>query len=144
MVASSEGIALREAIELLYFGYRAFTAHPDRILKTQGLGRVHHRILYFIGRHPYITIHGLLKILGVSKQALHRPLRDLLVAGLVTERTALHDRRMRELTLSPQGLALETQLTMVQTDYLDAVFTAVGPEAEAAWRLVMQKMTELP
>jgi hypothetical protein len=43
---------LQEAIELLYFGYRAFTDRPDRILGQRGLNRVHHRILYFVGRNP--------------------------------------------------------------------------------------------
>ncbi len=47
---------LREAIEALYFGYRAFTAGPDRILEQLGLGRVHHRILYFIGRNDAISV----------------------------------------------------------------------------------------
>ena len=39
---------LLEAIELFYFSYRSFTAGPDQILQNQGLGRVHHRILYFV------------------------------------------------------------------------------------------------
>ena len=43
---------LRASIEIFYFAYRAFTARPDRILKQRGLGRVHHRILYFVGRNP--------------------------------------------------------------------------------------------
>ena len=69
---------LLEAMELLYFGYRAFTARPDRILQEKGLGRVHHRILYFVGRNPCININELLNILGVSKQALTAPLRKLI------------------------------------------------------------------
>ncbi|RXL39562.1 MarR family transcriptional regulator, partial [Citrobacter sp. AAK_AS5] len=51
---------LREAIELLYFSYREFTAGPDRILAERGLSRVHHRILYFVGRSPGIPINALL------------------------------------------------------------------------------------
>ena len=65
---------LREAIELLYFGYREFTAGPDRILAERGLSRTHHRILYFIGRNEAVSVSELLAILAVTKQALHGPL----------------------------------------------------------------------
>ena len=62
---------LRTAMELFYFGYRAFTAHPDRVLDQRGLGRVHHRILYFVGRNPDTSVNELLSVLGVTKQALN-------------------------------------------------------------------------
>ena len=49
---------LRQAMELLFFAYRDFTAEPDAILARNGFGRAHHRAIYFIGRHPGITISG--------------------------------------------------------------------------------------
>ena len=84
---------LLQAMELLYFGYRAFTAGPDRILQDKGLGRVHHRILYFVGRNPGLNINELLSILDVSKQALNAPLRKLIGLGLIDVRTGTHDVR---------------------------------------------------
>ena len=44
--------ALREAIEMLFFSYRDFTSGPDEILEEFGFGRAHHRVIYFVGRHP--------------------------------------------------------------------------------------------
>ena len=41
---------LRRSIELLYFAYRDFVGEADRLLNAQGLGRAHHRALYFIAR----------------------------------------------------------------------------------------------
>ena len=73
---------LRDAIEHLYFGYREFTAGPDRILEERGLNRVHHRILYFVGRNDRISVNSLLAILAISKQALNVPLRKLVQADL--------------------------------------------------------------
>ncbi|MGH6994300.1 MAG: MarR family transcriptional regulator, partial [Stellaceae bacterium] len=32
---------LRQAIELLYYGYRDFTAEPDAMLARYGFGRAH-------------------------------------------------------------------------------------------------------
>jgi len=59
---------LRQAIELLYFAYRGFTGEPDRILADYGFGRAHHRVIYFVGRHPAITVSALLGILGIVPQ----------------------------------------------------------------------------
>lgn len=131
---------LREAIELFYFGYRAFTARPDRILARRGLGRVHHRILYFVGRDPGIAVSALLATLGVSKQALNAPLRRLVEAGLVTARPAAHDRRIRQLRLTAEGERLEAQLTGTQMRQLQTAFAAVGAGAENRWREAMKRI----
>jgi DNA-binding MarR family transcriptional regulator len=136
---------LNAALELLHFGYRAFTADPDRILAAQGLQRVHHRILYFVGRNPGLGVNELLAILGVSKQALHAPLRQLAQLGFVEARPAQHDRRVKRLSLSDSGVRLERQLSGSQRARLGAVFADLGAEREAAWREVMAKVAgELP
>lgn len=129
---------LRLAIEQLYFGYRAFTAPPDRILDQRGLGRVHHRILYFVGRNPQISVNALLNLLSVSKQALNAPLRQLVEMHLVDMAAAGHDRRVRELSLTPDGRRLEAQLTGTQMSQLQAVFEEAGTDAETGWHEVMR------
>jgi len=131
----------REAIEQLYFGYRALTEQPDKILERKGLGRVHHRILYFVGRSPNTTVNALLSTLNVSKQALNMPLRQLIEMGLVAISTAAHDRRVRQLALTRAGQQLEMQLTGTQMVQLQAVFDEVGPQAEAGWHRVMAALS---
>jgi len=128
---------LRMAIEQFYFAYRAFTNPPDRILEQRGLGRVHHRILYFVGRNPQISVNALLTLLDVSKQALNAPLRQLVEMKLVLMGTAQHDKRVRELSLTPTGIKLEAQLTGTQMKQLTAVFDQAGSQAEAGWLRVM-------
>lgn len=132
--------ALHEAIELLYFSYRAFTDRPDRILEQRGLNRVHHRILYFVGRNPDVSVNTLLGILAVSKQALNGPLRQLVEMDLIAMRTAPHDGRVRQLRLSYAGERLEARLSGTQSRQLAEVFSAAGPAAEAGWRAVMKKL----
>lgn len=129
--------ALRLAIEQFYFGYRAFTAPPDRILEQRGLGRVHHRILYFVGRNPGLSVNTLLSMLSVSKQALNAPLRQLIEMRLVAMDTAEHDGRVRQLTLTASGSKLEAQLTGTQMKQLQAVFDQAGTKAETGWHQVM-------
>ncbi|MDP1612261.1 MAG: MarR family transcriptional regulator [Sulfuritalea sp.] len=138
--ALSREAELRLAIEQLYFGYRAFTAPPDRILDQRGLGRVHHRILYFVGRNSRISVNALLGVLDVTKQALNAPLRQLIEMRLVAIDTADHDRRVRQLRLTAAGAKLEAQLTGAQMKLLQSVFEQSGANAEAGWHEVMRNL----
>ena len=132
---------LLQAIEDFYFAYRSFTAGPDRILQERGLGRVHHRILYFVGRNPRVSVNALLTVLGVSKQALNGPLRSLMEQGLVEANPAEQDRRIKQLALSSEGRKLERRLTRIQLRQLDAVFSRAGRGAMQHWQ---QTMREIP
>lgn len=133
-----DDVLLHQAIEQFYFGYRKFTELPDKLLAERGLGRVHHRILYFVGHNPDISINALLGILKISKQALNGPLKQLVAMGLVNVTAAEHDQRVRQLALSVSGKTLEAQLTDTQMQLLRQVFQQQGKEAETAWLQVMQ------
>jgi len=134
---------LNGALELMHFGWRRFIATPDRILARYGFGRVHHRVLYFVGRNPGLSVGELIRILGVTKQALHRPLRQLMEGGFVEARPAPHSGRMKLLSLSRKGIRLESQLSGDQRVRFERVFRAVGPAAERAWRDVMRRVAEV-
>jgi len=129
-----------EAIEALYFAYRAFTDRPDRILERRGLGRVHHRILYFVGRNPEISVRGLLDVLAVSKQALNAPLRQLVEMHLVAVTAGAQDRRVKQLRLTEEGARLEDELTNTQMRLLHTAFEAAGEGAQAGWLRVMTEL----
>lgn len=131
---------LRRAVEALYFGYRAFTELPDRMLAEHGLGRTHHRILYFVRRTPGISIGELLAVLEVTKQAVHRPLKELDERGLIEIEPDLRDRRVRRLSATAAGAALEARLTDSQMRLLAEAFDGLGREAECHWREVMGRL----
>lgn len=131
---------LRDAIETMYFGYRAFTDQADRILAERGLGRVHHRILYFVGRRPGVSVGGLKDILQVTKQALHGPLARLVALGLVAAASDGDDRRVKSLRLTEAGQALEAGLTGAQMRRLEAAFAAAGEGAADGWSRVMRSL----
>ena len=140
MVDQKREAQLRDAIEHFYFAYRAFTAQPDRILDQRGMGRMHHRILYFVGRNTGLSVNELLNILGISKQALNAPLRQLIEMKLIATEAASHDKRVKKLTLTESGRKLETQLTQTQMKHLSGVFDKVGSKSEHAWLLAMKTM----
>ncbi len=129
---------LNEALEALHFGFRAITAHPDERLKALGYSRVHHRILYFVGRNPGCSVNELLRIMRVSKQYLNRPLRQLVEDGYIQAGQDKRDRRVKRLRLTRKGRRLEERLTGEQRTQLAEVFDRAGPKAEAGWRKVME------
>lgn len=131
---------LDEAWELMHFALRAVIAKPDQMLEKRGLSRVHHRILFFVARQPDLTVNQLLQVLGISKQALNLPLRQLYAQDLVTYTPAPLDRRQRRLVLTGAGQDLERRLTEPQRGMFDAALGGAGPRAEAAWRRVMRLM----
>lgn len=131
---------LREAIEDLYFGYRAFTALPDGMLAERGLGRTHHRVLYFICRDPGISVGDLLAVLRITKQAAHRPLRELESQDLIVVDADPHDRRIRRLHPTAEGTRLEARLSDSQMRLLQAAFSESGPDGERMWRQVLARL----
>lgn len=128
---------LRQGIELLFYAYRDFTADPDAILERYGFGRAHHRVLYFVGRNPGITIAQLLAILRITKQSLSRVLGVLLADGYVEQRQGLRDRRQRQLFLTEKGQGLEEELRQVQQARVARAYREAGAEAVAGYRQVL-------
>lgn len=133
---------LRQAIELLYFAYRGFTAEPDQILAEYGFGRAHHRVIYFVGRHPQITVSELLGILGITKQSLSRVLGQLVAEGFIVQRPGVRDRRQRLLELTEKGLALERKLTENQRARLARAFRQAGAEAVEGFHTVLYNIVD--
>jgi len=128
---------LRQGIELLFFAYREFTAEPDAILETLGMGRAHHRAIYFIGRHPGISVGELLGILRITKQSLSRVLGQLVREDYVVQRTGTTDRRQRRLELTERGLELERRLSETQRALIARAWRAAGGAAVEGYRKVM-------
>lgn len=120
-------------MEAFFGAYRAFTAKPDEMLARRGLSRVHHRILFFIAHQPGLSVSELLIRLGVSKQALNIPLRQLVEMQLVASRPAADDKRKRLLALTPEGSKLEQKLRQEQMRTLQKVFAEAGEDAVAGW-----------
>ena len=133
---------LNLALESMHFGFRAMVYKPDERLAQLGLSRIHHRLLYFIGRNPVCSINELLQIMRITKQYLHRPLRQMIELGYIEQTTDHRDRRVKRLELSTSGKKLEYELTEVQRRRFADIFKQAGPVAEQHWREVMQLLGE--
>jgi DNA-binding MarR family transcriptional regulator len=131
---------LNAAVELMYFGYRAMVAKPDRLLAARGLARAHHRILYFVARLGAPRVQELLRTLSVTKQALSGPLADLYAQRLIAWERDPSDGRVKRLSLTPAGRALEGRLSALQRRQFEAIFAAEGDARERAWRAVAERL----
>ena len=144
-VPSASPLFLREAeirrgTELLFFGYANLYKPTDKMLAGLGLGRAHHRAMYFISRKPDITVGELLAILGVTKQSFGRVAKQLMSRGLVEQRPGEQDRRQRLLRLTETGAAFERQLFDELHDNMARAYAASGGAAVAGYWTVLQHL----
>ncbi len=129
---------IRRGIELLYFGYSHLTRAIDGGLAEQGLGRAHHRALYFIARRPGLAVGELIGLLAITKQALGRVLNDLAARGLVETRTGDRDRRQRLLRLTADGAVLERALYTAMSAKLAGAYSSAGQDAVGGFWAVLE------
>ena len=131
---------LRQGMELLFFAYRDFTGEPDAILARYKFGRAHHRVIYFVGRRPGMTVSNLLGILRITKQSLSRVLGQLVRDGFILQKPGLEDRRQRLLHLTDKGAALERALSEDQRRRISRAYREAGAEAVDGFRKVLLGM----
>jgi DNA-binding MarR family transcriptional regulator len=131
---------LRRGMELLYFGHAHLHRSIDRGLAAQGLGRAHHRALYFIARQPDLTVSELLALLGITKQSLGRVLSELSERDYVETRPGERDRRQRLLRLTKAGSDLESELFAVVREKMSAAYSRAGADAVAGYWTVLEGM----
>ncbi|MEW4467487.1 MarR family transcriptional regulator [Parasphingorhabdus sp. JC815] len=129
---------VRRGIELLYFGYTRLTNAIDKELVKQGLGRAHHRALYFIARQPDLTVGELLRLLAITKQSLGRVLKELNDRGLVVTKTGPVDRRQKLLRLTDEGVALEAELFTQLRERLSTAYVTAGQESVSGFWHVLE------
>jgi DNA-binding MarR family transcriptional regulator len=129
---------IRRGIELLYFGYSHLTRAIDEELASEGLGRAHHRALYFIARQPDLTVTDLLRLLAITKQSLGRVLTDLTTRNLVQTRPGATDRRQKLLRLTESGRLLEARLFDGLSEKLSAAYGTAGQAAVSGFWQVLE------
>lgn len=129
---------VRRGVELLYFGYSHMLRGIDKGLAEQGLGRAHHRSLYFIARNPDITVSDLLRILAITKQSLGRVLNELTERGLIETRPGREDRRQRLMRVTEAGTALEASLFEALRERLSIAYAQAGQNAVTGFWAVLE------
>lgn len=125
-------------MELLYFGQSHLVRSIDAGLAEQGLGRAHHRALYFIARKPDMTVSELLALLAITKQSLGRVLNELGDRGLIEVRPGERDRRQRLLRLTVLGIKMESDLFEAARQKMSDAYNHAGHGAVAGYWAVLE------
>ena len=131
---------IRGGMDLLFFSNTRHLRRADEKLATLGLGRAHHRIMYFVARQPGINVTALLAILGITKQSFGRVAKQLISKGLMEQHIGDRDRRQRLLMLSPAGARLEKAIFDELHDNVARAYEASGGEAVAGLWVVLQHL----
>ncbi len=144
-IASASPLFLRETeirrgMELMYFAQSTLARSTETRLAAMGLGRAHHRAMYFIARHPDLTVSALLGLLGITKQSLGRVLNELVDRDLVETRIGERDRRQRLLRLSDAGAALEHELFETVRQHWANAYARAGQNAVSGFWSVLEGM----
>ncbi|BCA58685.1 MarR family winged helix-turn-helix transcriptional regulator [Sphingomonas sp. HMP6] len=144
-IASASPLFLRETeirrgMELMYFAQSTLARSTEARLAEMGLGRAHHRAMYFIARHPDLTVSALLGLLGITKQSLGRVLNELVDRDLVETRIGERDRRQRLLRLSDAGVELEYELFETVRQHWAAAYARAGQTAVSGFWSVLEGM----
>ncbi|WP_137130306.1 MarR family transcriptional regulator [Rhizobium sp. FY34] len=128
MPAVDEGKIDFETIELFFFAYRDFVSDPDAILAKIGMGRAHHRVVYFVCRQPGMMVTDLLDILQITKQSLARVLKQLIDNGYIRQMAGAKDRRQRRLYPTLAGRELALALSEPQSRRISKAMTDLTPD----------------
>lgn len=129
-----------ETIELLFFAYRDFISDPDAILSKIGMGRAHHRVVYFVSRQPGMMVTDLLDTLQITKQSLARVLKQLIESGYIRQMAGAKDRRQRRLYPTLAGRELALALSEPQSLRIARAMEGMSPEMRASVREFLGRM----
>lgn len=126
------------SLELMYFGLKGMTREADELLAAHGFGRAHHRILFVIARFDGVSVGVLRDNLGISAQALHRPLKQLQERGYVAVTRNPAEHRSKGLHLTESGRAIEHAASEAERRVMRGAFAQAGDAATKAWAEVMK------
>lgn len=133
---------LDACLALLHRGIQRVITAPQTVLLERGLGRAHHRTMFYIRREPGIAVGDLAARAAVTGQALHKTLRDLIGQGLVLSKPNPKNRRSRQLSLTPAGRRLEAKLSGIQRGLFAVASQAVGKDKMLRWVEVARALAE--
>ncbi|GGB21421.1 MarR family transcriptional regulator [Sphingomonas metalli] len=132
--------AIRGGMDLIFFTNTRYLKSADERLAAAGLGRAHHRVMYFVQRKPDITVSELHQILGITKQSYNRVAKDLIARNLMIQRVGEKDRRHRLLRLTDEGAALERTIFEELHGKVAHAYSAAGGEAVRGFWSVLQHL----
>ena len=105
---------LKEFIEKIFMGYRETFSDAKKILDNHSIGIAHHKVIHLLSLYKGITISELLKKLKVTKQSLHRVIKDLIKIDAIKFEKDKKDTRLKHVYLSEKGIKIFEEIFSIQ------------------------------
>ena len=105
---------LKEFIEKIFMGYREPFSDAKKILDNYSIGIAHHKVIHLLSLYKGITISELLKKLKVTKQSLHRVIKDLIKIDAIKFEKDKKDTRLKHVYLSEKGIKIFEEVFSIQ------------------------------
>lgn len=122
---------------IFHIAFRQLVKIPDKLLKAHGMGRIHHRVLFVIGRSGEISVGDIAEKLDITRQALHGPMRQLRDSGMIVSKPSAANRTVQLASLTKAGIALDFEINEIQRQHLKLAFRQAGKGGDEGWRKVM-------
>ena len=105
---------LKQLIEKLFTSYRESFADAKKTLNKYSIGIAHHKVLHLLSMYKGITISELLQKLKVTKQSLHRILKDLIKLETIFFEKDQQDTRLKHIFLNKKGEKIFEEVFSIQ------------------------------
>jgi DNA-binding MarR family transcriptional regulator len=105
---------LKDLIEKLFVGYRESFSDSKRVLDKYSIGLAHQKVIHLLSMYQGISISELLKRLKVTKQSLHRVLKDLIKLEIIEFEKDNQDTRIKRVFLNEKGQKIFNEIFDLQ------------------------------
>ena len=122
--------------------FRGIVQEADDLLALQRLGRSHHKVLFYVARHSNCRTVDVQAFVGVSRQALQRPIADLHRLGLIETLVSPQNRRTHLLRLAEPGRQLEREATELIQRHFREVFAGLSSNKVDAWLSITRALAK--
>ena len=105
---------LKELIERLFTCYRESLADAKQTLDKYSIGIAHHKVLHLLSMYEGISISELLSKLKITKQSLHRVLKDLIKLETIFFKKNKNDTRVKHIFMNDRGKKIFDEIFLSQ------------------------------
>ena len=135
---------IRQSYEALMLAWRSLNSECETLLRENGLGSAHHRILFLVAAHPGINPCALLRCRVINKPFLGKTLRYRSDPILLVQEEDRDDRLKRPLNLTPEVESRARQLFQLLRDVMTRAYSEAGVTAVEVFKRVLSPLQIAP
>lgn len=105
-----------------------------------GIGVVEWRVIAHLADADKLSVRELHLRAGMAKPRVSRTVEQLVLRGLVTKVASQRDRRLVEVSLTPQGRAMHDAIVPIARQFEASLISTLEPEERAALDAVLVKL----